>query len=188
MVSRVHHFPGKDPQEHFALSFRQHWIRLLPRFLRLVAQTLFVAAAGWISFVLVDTGNKNNDHVIAVLLVFGFLLTQFEFMVMFYRYFLRLTIFTDRKVHLFKKTLMLTDDHHSLDLWMLQDIRKNQHGMLQNMLGYGTIILDAQDSQLRLHFVPQIQKKIEVLLQLRERAREQMMWGGTLQKQQNKAA
>lgn len=174
----AHHEIHRDPEEHFVLSFRQHWMRIWTKLLRLFLQTLFIVVVGWISFFVIDTGNSNTNHLIAVLLLFGFLVTQFELLLTCYHYFLRITIFTDRKVHQIKKTLLLIDDHHSLDLWMLQDIQKNQHGVLQNMLGYGTLVLDAQDSEIRLHFVPKIRKKADVLLQLRERAREHMAWGG----------
>lgn len=170
-------FPGKDSEENFIFFFRQHWVRLIPRLARLALQTLIVIGVGWISFVTVELDNESTDHVLALILVFAFLITQFELLIVFYRYFMRITIFTDRKVHRIKKTLLLIDEHQSIDLWMLQDIRKNQHGMFQRLFGYGTLILEAQDTQVRLHFVPGVQKKADILLQLRERAREHMTWG-----------
>lgn len=170
-------FPGKDVEEHFVFFFRQHWVRLVPRLARIVLQTLVIIGVAWISFVAVGLDNESTDHVLGIILLFAFLITQFELLIVIYRYFMRITIFTDRKVHRIKKTLLLIDEHQSIDLWVLQDIRKNQHGMFQRLLGYGTLVLDAQDTQVRLHFVPQVQKKADILLQLRERAREHMAWG-----------
>lgn len=178
MVTAGHHaFPGKDYDEFLVLYFRQHWIRLLSRMLRLALQTLLILAAGWVSFVELDLGGGRTDRTMAVILATAFLLTQFEFLGLLYGYFLRVTIFSDKKVHRIKKTLLLIDDHRSIDVAMLQNISKSQHGFLQAVFGYGSLVLDAQDSELRLHFVPHVQKKIETLLELRERARERMGWG-----------
>lgn len=171
-----HPFPGKDYDELFVLFFRQHWVRIFPRFLRIVMQTLVILTAAWMSFVELNFDGDRTNHVIAVLLLFAFLLTQFEFLLLFYQYFLRVTIFSDKKVHRIKKTLVLIDDHRSIDLAMLQNISKSQHGIIQAIFGYGSLILDAQDSQLRLHFVPHVQRKADTLLELRERARERMGW------------
>lgn len=94
-----------------------------------------------------------------------------EFLMCFYRYFLYIIIITDKKVHRIKKTLLAIDDHQSVDLWMLQDIYKCQHGIIQNFLRYGSLILEAQDTVVRIHFVPNIAKRYGHLIQMRETAR-----------------
>jgi len=100
-----------------------------------------------------------------------FFLSHADFLVRFYRYFLYIIVVTDNKVHRIKKTLLTIDDHQSVDIWMLQDIYKCQHGIIQNMLHYGSLILEAQDTVLRIHFVPQVAKRYEQLIRLRELAR-----------------
>lgn len=170
-----HLFPGKDYDELLVLYFRQHWVRLLPRVCRLFLQTALIIAAGWMSFVELRIVDRTS-HTIAVILTLAFLLTQLEFLGLFYGYFLRVTIFSDKKVHRIKKTLLLIDDHRSIDVAMLQNVSKSQHGFLQAVFGYGSLVLDAQDSELRLHFVPHVQQKTEILLELRERARERAGW------------
>lgn len=172
-----HLFPGKDYDEVFILFFRQHWVRLVPRVLRIGFEVALVAAAAWVTFVGFDLADASTDRLIGAVLTFAFLVTQFELLVVFYHYFLRVTIFSDKKVHRIRKTLLLIDDHRSIDIAMLQDIRKVQHGLLQTLLGYGSLILEAQESQLRLHFVPHVQRKVEILLELRERARTGAPWG-----------
>lgn len=57
---------------------------------------------------------------------------------------------------------------------MLQDINKCQHGIIQNLFGFGSLILEAQDTTLRLHFVPNVNKKYVHLMHLRERARSSL--------------
>ncbi|MEN9560804.1 MAG: hypothetical protein RIQ56_77, partial [Candidatus Parcubacteria bacterium] len=109
---------------------------------------------------------------LALLLTASLALIQLEFIGRFYRYFLYVCVVTDRKVHRIKKTLLAIDDHQSIDLWVLQDINKHQRGIVQNLFGFGTLILEANDTQMRVHFTPDIGKRYEDLLHLRERARE----------------
>ncbi len=73
-----------------------------------------------------------------------------------------------------KKTLLIFDDHQSIDLWMLQDILKCQHGVIQNVFGFGSLILEAQETVLRIHFVPWVTNKYKRLMSLREQARQRM--------------
>jgi hypothetical protein len=54
-----------------------------------------------------------------------------------------------------------------MDLLMLQDIEKKQHGIVQKILGYGTIVLEARDTVMRLHYVPRIDEKYIMLMHLR---------------------
>jgi hypothetical protein len=93
-------------------------------------------------------------------------------MMRFYRYFLSLTIVTDRKVHRIRKTLLTMNIHESVDLWLLQDITKSQRGIIQNLFGFGSLILEGQNQPLlRIHFTPHITLNHTKLMHLRERAR-----------------
>ncbi len=169
-------FPGKDQGEEFVTFFRQHWIRLFPDCFRLFVYSVLIGVMAWLSFWVYPV-DKGTQHVLAVFVVLAFVIVHMNFLMHFYRYFLRCTIFTNRKVHRIKKTLFMTDDHQSTDLWVIQDIDRKQRGPLQNIFKFGSLIIEAQDTQLRLHFVPRVQEKYELLLQLRERAREHMTWG-----------
>ncbi len=179
-------FQGKHAEETFQFYFRQHWIRLVWPFCRMVFYTLLLFLVGYVVFVRVgleDTGTRR-----ATLLVFCFLLlvAHVEFLVRFYRHFLYVVIVTDKKVHRIKKTLLAIDEHQSMDLWMLQDINKIQHGIIQNFLGFGSLSMEAQDTALRIHFVPRITEQYEVLSGLRERARSRMGYiGGMVQRGAN---
>lgn len=106
-----------------------------------------------------------------ILLNLGFCITNIEFLHQFYRYFLYIIIVTDKKIHRIKKTLLCTNDHQSIDLWMIQDIDRSQHGLLQNLLKFGSMRLEAQETVVRLHFIPRVAKKYEELLRLKEMAR-----------------
>jgi hypothetical protein len=112
-----------------------------------------------------------SRHTIVTILTAFFLLVHFEFLARLYCYLLYVIVVTDRRVHRIKKTLLTLDDHESTDLWVLQDIDKRQHGLIQNLLGFGSLILEAQDTQVRIHFTPRIAEKYERITRLREQAR-----------------
>ena len=168
-------FPGRDPAETLQFYFRQHWIRLGRPFLHVLPWVLFCIVGLQLLISMPDAGDSRFRHAGLIGIAVIFILTQLEFLAKFYRYFLYVIVVTDKKVHRIKKTLVTVDDHQSIDLWVLQDIHKRQHGIIQNLLGFGTLILDANQTELRIHFVPVIGKKYEVLMHLREQARALML-------------
>lgn len=172
-----HHvdFQGKDPEEHFQFYFRQHWIRLLGPASSMLFWTAMVLLAGWLIFFNLAPPDTSTRHGILFGLFLIFATVHIRFLLRLYTYFLYVIIVTDRKVHRVKKTLFSIDDHQSIDIWTFQDVVKQQHGLIQNVFGYGSLILESQDSKLRLHFVPKISAIHHRLVQIRERARERMM-------------
>lgn len=164
-------FPGKDSGEHFCFYFRQHWIRLLHPLCRACVGTVLLVVTGSITFGNLSIASPAGRHAAIALFALAFTVLHLNCLIAFYRYFLYVIIVTDKKIHRIKKTLVAVDDHQSVDLWVLQDIHKIQHGIIQNLLGFGSLILDAQETQVRLHFIPRIQEKYEALMHLRERAR-----------------
>jgi len=168
-------FQGKDHREHFQFYFRQHWIRLLWPFFRMIFWSLVLLTTGWIIFFYLTVSDVSARHGILLGLYLILATVHIRFLLRIYTYFLYVIIVTDRKVHRVKKTLFSIDDHQSMDIWTFQDVLKQQHGVVQNMLGFGSLILEAQDSELRLHFVPHISTIHHRLSQIRERARERVM-------------
>jgi len=164
-------FQGKDANEEFQFYFHQHWIRLVWPFLKNFIYSAFIIGMGYVTFVTVGIEDDLTRRILLLTFGLSFLITNIELISKFYRYFLYVIIITDKKVHRIKKTLLTFDDHQSVDLWMLQDINKCQHGIVQNLFQFGSLILEAQDTILRLHFVPSIRKKYAMFMRLRERAR-----------------
>lgn len=169
-------FPGKDQGEEFQFYFRQHWIRLWWPLQRLVLATAAIVGAIILTHGTFEGADSATmRHTIALILCTIFLFSQLTFLAAFYKYFLYVIIVTDKKVHRIKKTLLTVDDHQSIDLWTLEDITKNQHGVFQNMLGFGTLVLVMQTQDaLRIHFTPFISTKHEIIMRLREQARIRM--------------
>ena len=164
-------FPGKDPGEAFQFSFRQHWIRMLWPFTKALLLTSMIFLIGWMTFGTISPGQAGPRHLILLFLLAFFLAIQFEFLVRFYRYFLYVVVVTDRRVHRIKKTILTTDEHECVDLWALQEIDKRQRGPIQNILGFGSLLLEAQDTHMTIHFVSRISRRYNDIMSLRERAR-----------------
>lgn len=159
-------------EENIQFYFRQHWIRLIPRAIRTFLISLVLLTMGAVLFLGTGVPDDNMRHTIQFLLAFFFLLVHLEFLEQVYNHALYVIVVSDRRIHRIKRTLFVTDDQQSIDLWMLQDIDKAQHGLLQNWLGFGTLVLEAQDSTLRIHFVPDIHGKYRELMMLREQVRQ----------------
>lgn len=176
------HFQGRDNQEKFQFYCRQHWIRLLWPFCRTVFWTLVILGAGWVMFFYLGVKDPFTRHGLLLGLFLILTMVYMRLLFCFYTYFLHVVVVTDRKVHRIKKTLFSIDDHLSIDIPMFQDVVKQQHGIVQNVFGYGTLILEAQDSEMRLHFIPHISVIHQRLAQIRERAREQQMMQNSVQK------
>ena len=143
-------FPESDPEEEFIFYFRQHWIRLLWPFIRCIFLSAFIIGTGVLLFGFIGIDDPSLRRALLMALCIFFAGAHFEFLARLYCYFLYVIIVTDRKIHRMKKTLITFDDHESIDLPALQDIRKSQHGIVQNMLGFGSIVLDAHNTIMRL--------------------------------------
>lgn len=142
-------------------------------FLRTGLLTLLIAIITYIAFFVVGMESAEARQLTAFFLVTCLFLVQFWFLARFYRYFLHVAVVTDKRVHRIRKSLLTYDEHESIDLWSLQDVRKLQRGPMQNTFGFGTIQLESADMQMRLHFVPRINERYADILRLLEIARTQ---------------
>lgn len=161
-------FQGREQDEVFQFYFRQHWIRLLKPFLRTLGLTTVLVLLGYLLLVPFAIDERAYRHAPILVLSFLILVVQWEFLLRLYAYFLYVIVVTDRKVHRIKKTLFSFDDHQSLDMASLQDVHKWQHGPIQNLLGFGTLVLEAQNTTLRIHFTPRAAEMYNRLLHLKD--------------------
>ncbi len=171
------HFQGKDPSEVLQFYFRQHWIRMVKPTAEMIVMTAMLIGIGAVLEWSVGLDQGTTRHVFLLLLLSFLLAVQFRFLNKFYCYFLYMVIVTDRKVHRIKKNLLTLDTHQSVDMWSLQDLKKSQRGPIQNLFGFGTIVLEAQDTQLRIHFTPRVTEHYEALLHLLEMNRDERTEG-----------
>jgi hypothetical protein len=162
-------FPGKEPTETVVRVWREHGIRLI---------VPLVSAAGWTLLTIASWTLPFQDppldeparHLIAVLLSAIFLYFHFRLAARVYKHFLRAIILTDKKIHYVQKTLLTRDDARAIELPILLNVRKHQRGFLQNMLGYGTLILETPETSLSIHHVPRVAEALSLLMQKRDEA------------------
>ena len=133
--------------------------------------TLAIFVTGYFTFWITEIDDPAARHLVIGFLFLFLLVVQFEFLIRFYRYFLYVIVVTDRRIHRIKKTLLTMDEHECFDLWVIQEINKTQRGAQQNLLNFGSLKIEAQDTHLTLHFVPQIGTRYRDLMQLLEKAR-----------------
>ncbi len=165
-------FHGQDERERYQFSTRQHWIRILPSGLKTVASSIVILSFGWFLFFYQGVTDASSRHGLLMVLTILFAIVHWMFFIRFYTYFLYVIVVTDRRIHRIKKTLISVDDHQTIDIWTLQDINKSQHGIVQNIFNYGTVLLESQDTKLRLHFIPNINDVYKKIAHIREVARE----------------
>ena len=164
-------FPGMNPGEQFQFYYRQHWMRLARMAQTIAAGTAVYAAALWLA---ADMPGDDTRHLLLVIASWAYMLLQLMILARFYRYFLYVIIVTDTKVYRIKKTLVAVDDRQTIDLWSLSDVTMNQHGLFQNLFGFGTLILHGNE-ELKIHFTPRIRDQLHRLSALRARARSRAM-------------
>ena len=145
---------------------------------KLTLWNLIIFGIGYSIFGMTHIVDDLTRHLALGFLTLFFILAHFEFLTRLYRYLLYIVVVTDKKIHRIKKTLITTDDHISVDIWMTQDIQKCQNGVIQNIFKFGSIILEVQETVMRIHFVPKIYKKYERIMHLREHARSKMGYVG----------
>lgn len=180
-------FPGMNTTEQFRFYFHQHVMRLwVPTGIML----FWMAVAAVLTYVsgVMDMEDTAMRRAIIILLALCVFIPQMAFIVRVYNYYMRLVVVTDQKIHIFKRTLMTTDRHESVDLASLLDIDRKQQSVVQNMLGFGTLKLEGPHAQLRLHFTPKIDAVYSKIVSLREEARRRMVPGNqlpTVQKSNN---
>ncbi|TSC59946.1 MAG: hypothetical protein Greene041662_331 [Candidatus Peregrinibacteria bacterium Greene0416_62] len=168
-------FLGKNPGEHCQFYFRQHWIRLLRPLIRVTVWSAFVCLALWFFVGISTPKNVTTRHIALVFLAATWATAHLLFLTAIYRHFLYIIVVTNQRIHRIKRTLITHDDHQTIDLLMLQDVYKSQHGPIQNILGFGTLTLEAQETVLKIHFTPRIAEKYEQILHIKELERSRTM-------------
>lgn len=164
-------FPGMHPSEEFRFYFHRHVMKLwMPSGIML----FWMALAAVLTYVsgVTDMDDTGMRRALIILLALCFILPQMTFIVRVYNYYMRLVVVTDQKIHIFKRTLITTDKHDSVDLVSLQEIDRKQQSVIQNMLGFGTLRLEGQNVQILIHFTPKIDSVYGDIVRLREEARQ----------------
>jgi hypothetical protein len=186
MVSAPHsegaqvEFPGKEPGEKYRFHFRQHWVRLVPPFAKAAAWTLLLFFSSLMRFVGAPFDDTTRRFILIPLAVF-FVFFQMQLMRRWYEYFLHVIVVSDTKVHRLKKQFLLMENQRSTELSSIKDTRTLQRGFMQPLLKFGTLVLDAPEGELPLHFTPDVTKMRDALMIERDHARPEAATGQLLQ-------
>lgn len=159
-----------DPSETYQFHFRQHWMRMQHSIQGLVAGTLLYGVALWF---LADVRDADTRHALLLAASVAYVLLHLSLLARLYAYILYIIVVTDAKVYRIKQTLLAVDERQTIDLWSLSDVTKRQHGIIQNLLGFGTMLLHGNE-EIRVHFMPRIHDYVSRISGLRVDARSRM--------------
>lgn len=150
------HFKGQYANEHVIAFFRSHWITLLPDivFNFFFVAVLSVVFGSFFSPILAFFGTPVGQTVMVVTV---FLISFFihNFYIKLINYFLNTVIITNFRIVENQKIVFMKDLQISIDMKMIQDIEKEQNGILKNILNFGELIIMMSSSDTRIFkFVP----------------------------------
>ncbi len=167
-------FPGKDPGEQVQFYFRRHWIKLLKHIGKYLLISIALLGGMFSITVLLTLERTPLYHTFLITVVLIFAGINLLLVVKLYRNLLWVTIVTDKRIHWIHKSLLLRNQHQTIDLWLLEDISMKQRGFLQNLLGYGSliIVLQSKDVGMTLWYVPAVTAQYRHIMLLREKARQ----------------
>lgn len=149
-------FRGQQRLETVTCFSRKHPIVLLRSFLIMFGMML--AASVGIYFILTMETEvfSGGLKAMAVLFFVGITLTHHLFFLRMFHYFLEIMIITNYRVIDLRKSVFLHDGKEIIDLHEIQDIKKNQDGLLPNLLNYGDIKIATASisTAMTLHTLP----------------------------------
>lgn len=150
------HFKGQYANEHVIAFFRSHWITLLPDivFNFFFVAVLAVVFGSFFSPILAFFATPVGQTVMVVTV---FLISFFihNFYIKLINYFLNTVIITNFRIVENQKIVFMKDLQISIDMKMIQDIEKEQNGILKNILNFGELIIMMSSSDTRVFkFVP----------------------------------
>lgn len=164
-------FKGQMADESYILFFRKHWLYILPTILIFF---IVCAIAIGLTALMIFFGLKNVNisllYLGASLLLAGFLAYLHWFFIKIFEHFLTICILTDRRLLVLRKSTYTTDLKETADLGMIQDVKKDQHGLIHNVLNYGNIIITFSSSSaiMVLQDVPNVEFHFRALMRARD--------------------
>lgn len=173
MTSPTKNFKGQLDDEVVVCVFRRHWIRVLPHLLSIPLLILVLLLIFFnLPFFMGATIGVATLFVFGLTVLHIFLHRQF---LSVFRYYLQTVVLTNRRVVLVEKSVFFRDFKTSIDLANIQDLQKNQSGLLQTFFNYGSLVfmLSGSSSSMMIDLVPrpeyQYKKINEVKLGLQTR-------------------
>ncbi|MBN2087915.1 hypothetical protein JW758_06240 [Candidatus Peregrinibacteria bacterium] len=147
MATTEHDFKGQLKYENFQFFFRRHWMRFLQPIFFTVPVGLMIIV---ILFVLGQLVYMVDYVFLRTFYVFFTMIVSIVFVNTFFlqiiNYYFDLVILTDCRILIIRKTLFLKNNSDAIDLTKIQDIAVESHGILQNYLKYGKLVITLSTS------------------------------------------
>lgn len=148
MSNKNLHFKGQMENEEIVTFFRRHWIVLLPHAIPFL---LYLAVIGVFLSNLPKFQLPSIDQFFFQLLV---ILVTVATAYMIHRFFLKMidhylnvVIITNQRVVEIKKSLFVHDGKESVDMRKVQDIQKQQNGLIKNFIRCGELFITLGTSE-----------------------------------------
>lgn len=136
------HFRGQMQDEKVIEFFRRHWLVLLPDILPfllyMTGLIVFVASIGRFRL---PSLNEPFFQLLVALALIGTALLIHRFFLKMIEYFMRTVIITNFRVVEVRKSLFLHDDKHSIVMKRIQDIQKQQKGIVKSLIRVGELVI-----------------------------------------------
>jgi hypothetical protein len=147
-------FKGQFDDEVVLAFFRKHWVTIFPRIIAIGFLTFLVGLGLWYAVLLGRQPGFLVALVVTAHMVATYLIHR-QFLALFH-YFLQTVMITNYRIVNVDRSVFFRDSKDSIDLANVQDIRKQQNGILENVLNYGTltIVLSGTHASVNISMVP----------------------------------
>jgi hypothetical protein len=136
------HFRGQMKNEEVIEFFRRHWIVILPQLLPFAVYMSAVVV--FLAFLPKFTLPPLTEPFFQLLVILGIIGTGFlihHFFLKMIEYFMRIVVITNYRIIDVNKTLFLHDDKQSIVMKRMQDLQKQQKGIVYSILNVGELIV-----------------------------------------------
>lgn len=136
------HFPGQGRHEEIVLYTRCHPIVLLPHVLGFTASLIIFPM---MIYTLKSFATEPGSIVFSALFLLLFMIYTYylhRFFLRLLNYYLCITIMTNFRIISLHKTVFFIDTKDTIDLHKIQDLKKDQNGLLSTLFNYGTLVIE----------------------------------------------
>ncbi|MDP4007791.1 MAG: hypothetical protein Q8P68_01215 [Candidatus Peregrinibacteria bacterium] len=159
------HFPGQNKNEELLLYTRLHPIILLPHLMGFVASLIVFPM---IVYALESMEVEEGSILTSAIFLFLFITYAYyfhKFFLKIFNYYLSVIILTNFRIIQLKKSVFLYNSKDTIDLHKIQDLRKDQNGLLSTLFDYGTVTIEvsAIHETKQLKYIPRPEQCFQVL-------------------------
>jgi hypothetical protein len=136
------HFRGQMQNEEVIEFIRRHWMVLLPAVIPFILyMTALIVFVAYSSQFTLPSLEEPFFQFLVILATIGTTLMVHRFFLKLIEHFMKIVIISSFRVVEINKTLFLHDDKQSTVLKRMQDIQKQQKGIVKSILGVGDIVI-----------------------------------------------